>query len=132
MNTKEFKIESSFEGLDEAVDVLESFCKTCKCSTDLTDKVMLLGSELITNGIEHGNKLDKSKEVAVTLSEIDKGIRMSVKDEGEGFELETVPDPLQAENILKTGGRGIFLIKELADHFEISENGTRVTADCYR
>ena len=132
MNKKEFTIESSFDGLDEAVDILESFCTLCKCSNALTDKVLLLGSELITNGIEHGNKLDKDKNVSVVLSETKEGIRMSVKDQGDGFELDEIPDPLSAENILNPGGRGIFLIKELADHFELSENGTRVTADCYR
>ena len=132
MKKKEFNIESSFDGLDEAIDILESFCLLCKCSSELTDKVLLLGSELITNGIEHGNKLDKEKLVGVMLSETESGIRMSVKDQGDGFVLEDVPDPLQAENILNVGGRGVFLIKELADHFEITENGTRVTADCYR
>ena len=53
-------------------------------------------------------------------------LSFSVQDEGEGFDHESLPDPTDPENLEKISGRGVFLMKHLADEVEFSENGTRV------
>ena len=58
-------------------------------------------------------------------------IKFSVEDEGEGFEYEELPDPTAPENLTKTGGRGIFLMRHLCDEVNFKENGRVVELTFY-
>ncbi len=132
MSVRKLVIESNFDGLDLAVDFIEDFCKKAECSEELLDKVLLLGSELVTNGIEHGNKLSPYKHVTIGLKSDETAIEIDVKDEGEGFDPEDIADPLAEENLLSPRGRGVFILEQLADSLEFKENGTRAIARCHR
>jgi|DewCreStandDraft_4_1066084.scaffolds.fasta_scaffold00378_11 serine/threonine-protein kinase RsbW len=85
-------------------------------------------TEAVNNAIVHGNKCDKKKKVYFSVSATPKKVKVTVKDQGHGFNIDDVPDPLQEENILKESGRGIFLIKELCDDYsyKISPKGTKL------
>jgi serine/threonine-protein kinase RsbW len=68
-------------------------------------------SEATSNSLLHGNKLDKSKKVKITVKVDDTRMVIIIKDEGKGFNIAEVPDPTKPENILKDSGRGIHIMK---------------------
>ena len=80
--------------------------------------------EALRNAMIHGNKLDPKKEVKIETEITDSMVIIIVEDEGEGFDPESLPDPTLDENLLKEGGRGVYLINHLMDEV-IYENGGR-------
>lgn len=98
-----------------------------KIKEDLFVDVMLAVVEAVTNGIIHGNKLDASKFVTITFRKFDNTLIFTVEDEGMGFNPNHLPNPIDDENLLKSGGRGVFLIKHYSDEVEFSDKGNRVT-----
>ena len=91
-------------------------------------RLLVAGTEAINNGILHGNKGDKKKSVPVTCIIGKDSLVFRVKDEGRGFNPEEVPDPLEEKNLLKTSGRGIFLMRSLMDKvaYRMTPEGTEV------
>jgi serine/threonine-protein kinase RsbW len=89
--------------------------------------------ESVINAIKHGNRNDESKLVFVDFDTTDArdgaALEIRVRDQGEGFDPTTLPDPLAPENLLKTSGRGIFLMRAFMDEvrFRGLEPGTEVT-----
>lgn len=83
-------------------------------------------SEALINAIVHGNKEDESKSVFTNIEMNELKMSVRIKDEGDGFNIEQLPDPTLNENILKESGRGIYIIRSLVDDFECnsSEKGT--------
>ncbi|MCH7878429.1 MAG: ATP-binding protein [candidate division Zixibacteria bacterium] len=86
-------------------------------------------TEVVNNGIIHGNKCDPSKALTLQIARSGSTLKFVVSDEGEGFDPSCVDDPLKEENLLKEVGRGIFIIRSLMDkvEFENTPEGVRVT-----
>ena len=85
--------------------------------------------EAVTNAVLHGNRQDEAKTVEVTFTTSPEAIEITVRDMGEGFNPDNVPDPTDASNLLKTSGRGIFFMRTFMDEVEWShhpEGGTLV------
>ncbi len=84
--------------------------------------------EAVANAMTHGNQSDIHKKTTLIVSMRENSLHVEVLDEGEGFDLDTLPDPLAPENIMKLSGRGIFLIKSFMDSvdFDFSGKGTRL------
>ncbi len=85
--------------------------------------------EAFTNALTHGNGLDERKKVRLSYEVLDDAVRVCITDEGEGFELREIPDPLSPENLDRTAGRGLFLIKSYVDKLDVrrsSGGGSRV------
>ncbi len=91
-------------------------------------RLLVAGTEAVNNAILHGNKSDPRKMVRVSCSLSKDALVFRVEDEGRGFKPEEVPDPLEEKNLLKTSGRGIFLMRSLMDKvsFKITRKGTEV------
>ncbi|MGH9900606.1 MAG: ATP-binding protein, partial [Pyrinomonadaceae bacterium] len=83
--------------------------------------------EAFVNAVKHGNKGDASKLVRITADLSVKEARFTVEDEGEGFNLRDIPDPLDPSNLFKTSGRGVLLIYNIMDEVEYNERGNRLT-----
>ena len=92
---------------------------------------MIAVTESVNNAIMHGNQSDKSKIVHLSLLLEEKLIKFTVKDEGDGFDYDNLPDPTAPENIDKPGGRGIFLMKNLCDEVQFNENGSSIILTFY-
>jgi anti-sigma regulatory factor (Ser/Thr protein kinase) len=91
------------------------------------EKVELALSEALSNAIRHGCKNDSSKLLQCCVTFDDAGeLVIVVRDPGSGFDVTAVPDPLEDANLLKPGGRGVFLINQLMDTVEYSEEGRQV------
>jgi serine/threonine-protein kinase RsbW len=86
-------------------------------------------SEALINAIVHGNKEDNSKKVYTSIVFDENEFVVWIKDEGDGFKIDELPDPTANENLLKESGRGIYIIKSLVDDFHCTSdsNGTEFT-----
>ena len=96
---------------------------------DVFYNVMIAVTEAVNNAIIHGNKMKPEKKVNFELKTKGRTIIIIIKDEGEGFDPDNIDDCLKPENLMKDGGRGVFLIKELMDDvdFKTTEKGTTLT-----
>ena len=92
------------------------------------DNLAIAVTEAVINAIIHGNKKEESKKVYIDFDVSKKKIKISVRDEGNGFDPDKLSDPLAPENILKESGRGIFILRSLMDKvdFLFSSLGTKV------
>ncbi len=128
-------ISIQIPSLGENIRIVESFIDNAKEKYDLNDdiygNIMIAVTESVNNAILHGNKGDKAKNVFLTLMLDDNLIKFTVKDEGEGFDFQNLPDPTAPENIEKPGGRGIFLMKNLCDEVKFDENGASIVLSFY-
>ncbi len=130
---KAIKIE--IPSLRENIRMIESFIDNAKeeykLDDDIYGNIMIAVTEAVNNAIVHGNRGDKSKNVALTLQILDQRIKFTVEDEGRGFDFTALPDPTSPENIAKPGGRGIFLMKHLCDAVSFRDEGKIVELDFY-
>ena len=88
--------------------------------------IHLAMEEAFINAIEHGNKMDPAKEVSVDYTVSEEKVEISITDQGDGFDPDSVPDPRCGENLYKPSGRGLLLMKSYMDTVEFSEEGKRV------
>ena len=82
--------------------------------------------EAFVNAVKHGNKFDVAKLVRISADVSPKEARFTVEDEGEGFDISAIPDPLDPENLFKTSGRGVLIIHNVMDEVKYNERGNRV------
>ena len=85
--------------------------------------VLIAMTEGVNNAIIHGNKLDESKSVSVSCAIDEKTLVFRITDEGPGFDYDNLPDPTAPENIEKPHGRGVFLMRHLADECAFEDEG---------
>ena len=88
--------------------------------------ILISLTEAVNNAIIHGNKSDESKQVHIHVREKANGISFCVTDEGQGFNPTRVPDPTCKDNIECCGGRGVYIMKALADDISFDDNGSKV------
>lgn len=92
------------------------------------NNIALAVAEAISNSIKHGNKNDKNKKVFIKIEVKNDQMIVTLKDEGTGFDPNTIPDPTKPENILKESGRGVHIMSSLLDdlRFNFTPNGTEI------
>lgn len=93
------------------------------------DSLAIAVTEMANNAVIHGNKRDSNKKVHVTVDVVDTEVRMTIRDEGKGFNPDTLSNPLDPENLLRESGRGVFIVRSLMDEllYDFSKGGTQVT-----
>ncbi len=130
---KNIRIE--IPSLSENIRMIESFIDNAKekfhLNDDIYGNIMIAVTEAVNNAIKHGNRGDSAKNVSLALSLEEGLIKFRVEDEGVGFDFHNLPDPTAPENIEKPGGRGIFLMKHLADEVDFTEKGKVVELSFY-
>lgn len=121
--------------LSENIRIVESFIDNVKdrfnIDDDIYGNIMVSVTEAVNNAIKHGNKSDKNKNVTLSVTCEENLMRFIIQDEGNGFDIESLPDPTAPENLDKLSGRGIFLMKHLADEVKHSDNGTKTELTFY-
>jgi serine/threonine-protein kinase RsbW len=83
--------------------------------------------EAFVNAVKHGNEGDPKKLVRITADLSTREARFTIEDEGRGFNVKEIPDPLDPSNLFKTSGRGVLLIYNIMDLVEYNERGNRLT-----
>jgi serine/threonine-protein kinase RsbW len=128
-HTIRLEFASAFDMLDFVQVVSDHIGRMAGLDDDQLHWVGVAVRESVVNAIKHGNQGDESKRVVVEFTPVPsrepEELVIRVEDEGEGFDPEDVADPLAPENILKSSGRGIFLIRSFMDEVELRRNTTR-------
>jgi serine/threonine-protein kinase RsbW len=83
--------------------------------------------EAFVNAVKHGNKFDSGKMIRISADITPQEARFTVEDEGEGFDVNAIPDPLDPENLFRASGRGVLFIYNIMDEVEYNERGNRIT-----
>jgi serine/threonine-protein kinase RsbW len=115
----------------DSITTVENFIDKLKDEYDLGDdtyaNMLTCLSEATINAIIHGNKQNESKKVYINL-EVHNGKRLqfTVADEGDGFDYNRLPDPTAPENLENLTGRGVFIIKHLADQCIFNLKGNEI------
>jgi Anti-sigma regulatory factor (Ser/Thr protein kinase) len=128
-------IKISIPSLIDNIKIIESFIDNARekfgINDDIYGNIMISVTECISNAILHGNQSDKEKLVHLELMAEDDKLSFVIEDEGNGFEIDNLPDPTAPENIEKPGGRGIFLIKHLSDEVKFENQGKKTILSFY-
>lgn len=116
------EFSSAFDMLDFVQVVSDHVSRSVGLDDDASHWVGVAIRESVINAIKHGNRNDASKRVFVEF-ETDRSespeLSIRVRDQGEGFDPDTLADPLAPENLLKSSGRGIFLIRNFMDDVQL-------------
>lgn len=123
---KSLTIESKIENINQVEKVIDELSEEFGFHSDLYGNLLIATIEGVNNCIVHGNKFDESKNVELNIEVSEKKVLVSIEDQGSGFDYLNIPDPTKPENIESFHGRGIFLMKNLADEMEFNEKGTQV------
>jgi len=120
------KIPSSLESILEFLtDIIEEIKKLNIAEAELF-KIKLALNEGLVNAAKHGNKLNVKLPVYVDIDATDQRVIFKIRDEGTGFNQSKLADPTKKENLDKSAGRGIFLIRSLMDRVEFSDCGRQL------
>jgi serine/threonine-protein kinase RsbW len=121
--TKKLKINSLQRNISQVEKFVEEICDENYISNSYFGNIMLAIEEAVKNAIVHGNKEDSKKQVCITYLRKKNGLSFTIEDEGRGFNLQDIPNPLDSDNAL---GNGIFLIRSLADKVNYNSTGNQV------
>lgn len=106
--------------------VVEQLQKECLMNEEDLFSIKLALEESLINAIKHGNKFHPDLTVDVSVSFQKDCLMIKIKDHGQGFDANTIPDPTTDERLMKTSGRGIFLIKKLMDEVSFHDGGSEI------
>jgi serine/threonine-protein kinase RsbW len=117
---------SKAENLNQVEVLINTLCKKFEVSEDYYGNILIALTEAVNNAIHHGNKSNPNKEVNILFAAEGPILKFTIKDDGPGFDFDNLPDPTDPQNIEKPHGRGVFLMKNLADEIEFSDDGATV------
>jgi|TARA_B110000211_G_scaffold231356_1_gene292800 serine/threonine-protein kinase RsbW len=117
------RFASALEGITHTERMIESVCAEFSVGEEHYGEILISLTEAVNNAVVHGNKLDSNKMVSVDFTVDGDDMVFRVTDEGPGFDFENIPDPTSPENLEKPNGRGVFLMRSLADVCDFEELG---------
>jgi serine/threonine-protein kinase RsbW len=117
------QIPSTPENFKLLYPFIEQICSVWSINSDCAANIELVVGEAVNNAITHGNKGNANKLVSISAENNDDVLSIFIKDDGDGFNFNNIPDPTLPENIECPTGRGVFLMKQLADLVVFSNNG---------
>jgi len=127
-------LDQDYPSTLESVDVVEADILKAAANAgfgeDEQHGIGMAVRECMVNAVVHGNRYNKNKHVHVNVRKSASDFEIRITDQGEGFETERVPDPLDDSNILRHSGRGLFLMEAFMDAVtvqKVSPSGTEVT-----
>ncbi|MDX9751923.1 MAG: ATP-binding protein [Flavobacteriales bacterium] len=114
------------ENIALAERLIDEACNELQVHESRYGNILVALTEAVNNAIHHGNRLDPTKSVSLGYRLRDGLLEFMVQDQGPGFDFAHLPDPTDPQNIEKPHGRGVFLMRALADNVEFSDNGSTV------
>ncbi len=111
--------------INEVERFVEQICDEHNIYNNYYANILTSIVEAYTNAVEHGNKFNPEKTVRITFNHEQKGLSFQIKDQGNGFDINKIPDPTDLNNE-GSEGRGIFMIKALSDQVEFQDNGRSI------
>lgn len=123
----EFELPSSIAPMHSILDyLLKRVGKLGGVDPERSNLFVAL-DEAFVNAVKHGNKFNTQKLIRITAELSTKEATFTVEDEGEGFDVNSIPDPLDPDNLFKTSGRGVLFIYNIMDEVKYNERGNRLT-----
>ncbi|MCS7314681.1 MAG: ATP-binding protein [Bryobacterales bacterium] len=123
-------LDSRLESADAAEEAAIAMAREVGLDEEEQHRFGMAVRETVVNAVVHGNRYNARKKVHLRITAEQNRLTVTVTDEGEGFELESLPNPVAEENILQQSGRGIFLIRTFVDEFRVrraTPKGAEVT-----
>ncbi len=112
-------LDSRLESADTAEELAIRVAREAGLDEDEQHHFGMAVRETVVNAVVHGNRYNARKKVYLRIAAEKDRLTVTVTDEGEGFQPETLPNPVAEENILQQSGRGIFLIRAFVDEFHV-------------
>jgi len=128
-NRVSYTLDSSLDSVNQAEESALQFAKNSGFNEDDVQRISMAVREGVVNAVLHGNQYDPNKKVRVSFENSGDAMLIRIADEGAGLDADNIPDPLTPENLMKTSGRGIFLIRTFMDEvkFKSLNPGTEIT-----
>src|SRR5262245_58378611 len=116
--TVRMTLESDVRLIDIAHAASETMAALAGFDEDDALNVGIAVREAVINAMRHGNAFDASKKVGVVLQATSNTVKAKIKDQGPGFDPDATADPREGDNVLRTSGRGILLIRAFVDRVD--------------
>ena len=123
----EFEIPSVLSLMDCILDYLTKRVEKLGVVNNEKSNLFVALDEAFVNAVKHGNKFDVAKNIRIVADITPKEARFTVEDEGEGFDVSSIPDPTDIENLFKTSGRGVMFMYNIMDEVAYNAKGNRIT-----
>lgn len=123
---KSFQVPSDLSEVQKASAKALAFLRPLELSQALLFDIRLCLEEALINAIKYGNKEDRQKPVKLEIEFSERDIRIAIEDEGEGFDPKKLVDCTESDNLLRTRGRGVYLIHQLMDKVQYNQRGNRL------
>ena len=129
-----YSLDSTLDTINTVEQTAHDYAVKAGFPEDELGNISLAAREAAVNAVMHGNRQDAAKKIDLSLELTGNALIICVADQGEGFDPDSLPDPLAPENILRGSGRGIFLIRTFMDElkFRRLESGTELTMVKYK
>jgi serine/threonine-protein kinase RsbW len=123
-----YTLDSTLETVDSAEQAATRIATDNGFDEDEVMQIAMAVREAAVNAVLHGNAYDPGKKVTLDFERTGRDLVITIRDQGAGLDPDKIPDPLAPENLLKTSGRGIFLIRSFMDEVQIhpSQTGTEI------
>ncbi|MGA9356170.1 MAG: ATP-binding protein [Terriglobales bacterium] len=123
-----YTLDSTLETVNNAEETASRMAAEAGFDDEEIMKISMAVREGAVNAVLHGNAYDPNKKVTLAFERTPQDLVIIIRDQGKGLEASKIPDPLAPENLLKTSGRGIFLIRSFMDEVEIhpTQTGTEL------
>jgi len=123
----EFELPSALSPMNAILDYLLNRVEKLGVIKPEQSNLFVALDEAFVNAVKHGNKYNAQKLVRITAELSRNEASFTVEDEGEGFDVNSIPDPLDPDNLFKTSGRGVLFIYNIMDEVKYNERGNRLT-----
>ena len=123
-----YTLDSTLETVNSAEEAAGRKAAEAGFDDEEVMQISMAVREAAINAVLHGNAYDPSKKVTIAFERTPRDLVIVVRDQGKGLDASRIPDPLAPDNLMKTLGRGIFLIRSFMDEVEIhpSQTGTEL------
>jgi serine/threonine-protein kinase RsbW len=122
-------LDSNLESVERAEEMVLGIARRLGFDEDDLHRIAMALRESVVNAVVHGNRYNANKKVHLSVDASRGELTIRVADEGDGFDVSALPDPLAEENLMRQSGRGILLMRAFVDEFEIrrgAECGTEI------
>ena len=120
LNRVSYTLDSTLESVNHAEETALKFAIKSGFPEEESQRISMAVREGVVNAVLHGNKYDPNKKVRISFESNQKSIQIHISDEGSGLDPGSIPDPLAPKNLLKTSGRGIFLMRTFMDEVKVN------------
>jgi len=127
-NRVSYTFDSTLETVNSAEEAASRIAAEAGFGDEEVTRIAMAVREAAVNAVLHGNAYDPRKKVTLAFERTPGDLVITIRDQGKGLDISKIPDPLAPDNLLKTSGRGIFIIRSFMDEVEIhpSKTGTEI------